>query len=1097
LGDVDGDGDLDLLTTRFTVNTNTSPSASSVSVRLNQPVNVPTLTSLSPTTGVEGTSVTLTGTNFTGATGISFNGTSATTLSVSGATTATATVPAGTTTGNVTITTPNGTSNGVNFTLTPSLRSLVLSAGSLSPDFASGTTSYVLTVPGTTTSTTVTPTNAQAPGGSITVNGTSVASGTASGAIALSPGSNTITVVVDPVGTGAATTYTVALTRTPCVVTALTQPVTLQLNASGTASLLAAAVNNGSSSSCGGVTLSVSPSAFTCANRGANTVTLTVTDALGTVATAVATVTVVDALAPSITAPAAVTRGTDAGLCTAARGTWLGTATVTDNCSAVVANDAPAIFPLGTTTVTWTATDPDGSTATAQQLVTVADTEKPVVRTHAPTIQLDAAGTATLMAAQLNNGSSDNCGIASVALNKTTFDCTNTGSNTVTLTVTDVHGNVQTGTATVTVEDQVAPVVRTQNLVLQLSSSGAAATTAAAVNSGSTDNCGIRSVALSKTAFGCADLGPNTVTLIVTDNSGNVSTGPATVTVVDLVAPTASCQNIEVYLAPTGGVTITPAQVNNGSADNCTLPANLGLALNTTSFTAASATPYPITLTVTDASSNASTCSATVLVKKRPATLVYSGHVRGQYSDHITLTAHLRDGNTNTGLAGRQITFALGSQRASAPTDANGVATTTLRLTQAPSAYTLASTFAGDDIYEAGSDTDPFELQKEDARVTFTGALFSSTASATSGQATVTLSATVQDISAVTTADDQPGDIRNATVTFINRETGATLAANVPVGLVSLNDLRTGTATASWSTDIGNNNSLTYSVGVIVNHYYTRDNSADNALLTVSKPLNDFVTGGGYVLLTASAGQKAGDVGSRHNFGFSIKYNKSGKTLQGSVHTFVRRTEADGRLRVYQIKGNVMTSLAVQPATATAPARATFNGKASIQDITNPRAPIAVDGNATLQVTMTDTGGPGTQDLIGITVWNKDGGLWVASDWSGTKTTEKLLASGNLVVRGGAYSLRESSSPAAVRSTAEATTEIHHLELYPNPTSGTATLTGTAPGTVVRVYDAVGREVTTATTAPNGTTALMLPAGRATGVYLVRAGATALRLIVE
>jgi hypothetical protein len=43
----------------------------------------------------------------------------------------------------------------------------------------------------------------------------------------------------------------------------------------------------------------------------------------------------------------------------------------------------------------------------------------------------------------------------------------------------------------------------------------------------------------------------------------------------------------------------------------------------------------------------------------------------------------------------------------------------------------------------------------------------------------------------------------------------------------------------------------------------------------------------------------------------------------------------------------------------------------------------------------------------------------------------------------------------------------------------------------------VGREVTTATTAPNGTTALMLPAGRATGVYLVRAGATALRLIVE
>jgi hypothetical protein len=51
----------------------------------------------------------------------------------------------------------------------------------------------------------------------------------------------------------------------------------------------------------------------------------------------------------------------------------LGQPTVSDNCdpNPTVENDAPALFPLGTTTVTWTATDASGNVATAQQMVTV------------------------------------------------------------------------------------------------------------------------------------------------------------------------------------------------------------------------------------------------------------------------------------------------------------------------------------------------------------------------------------------------------------------------------------------------------------------------------------------------------------------------------------------------------------------------------------------------------------------------------------------------------------------------------------------------------------------------------------------------------
>jgi hypothetical protein len=91
------------------------------------------------------------------------------------------------------------------------LSGLALSSGSLTPGFASGTSSYSVSVPNATTVLTVTPT-ASANGSTITVNGVSVPSGTPSNAIALAVGQNTVTVVVTaPDGT--AQTYTINVTR--------------------------------------------------------------------------------------------------------------------------------------------------------------------------------------------------------------------------------------------------------------------------------------------------------------------------------------------------------------------------------------------------------------------------------------------------------------------------------------------------------------------------------------------------------------------------------------------------------------------------------------------------------------------------------------------------------------------------------------------------------------------------------------------------------------------------------------------------------------------------------------------------------------------
>ena len=79
---------------------------------------VPNISNLNPNEGLPagGTSVVITGTNFTGTTQVRFGATNAASFTVNSATQITAVSPAGTGTVQVTVTTPNGTSGGMNFT---------------------------------------------------------------------------------------------------------------------------------------------------------------------------------------------------------------------------------------------------------------------------------------------------------------------------------------------------------------------------------------------------------------------------------------------------------------------------------------------------------------------------------------------------------------------------------------------------------------------------------------------------------------------------------------------------------------------------------------------------------------------------------------------------------------------------------------------------------------------------------------------------------------------------------------------------------------------------------------------------------------------
>ena len=111
----------------------------------------------------------------------------------------------------------------------------------------------------------------------------------------------------------------------------------------------------------------------------------------------------------------------------------------------------PAANQTGTATITVTVTDSYNTTASSSFTVTFGDTVLPTVITRNITAYLNANGQVSITAVQINNGSSDNCGIATITASPLSFNCSNVGSNTVTLTVTDVNGNIASATAIVTV----------------------------------------------------------------------------------------------------------------------------------------------------------------------------------------------------------------------------------------------------------------------------------------------------------------------------------------------------------------------------------------------------------------------------------------------------------------------------------------------------------------------------------------------------------------------------------------------------------------------------------------------------------------------
>uniref|UniRef100_UPI003CE84BEC T9SS type B sorting domain-containing protein n=1 Tax=Flavobacterium sp. DSR2-3-3 TaxID=2804632 RepID=UPI003CE84BEC len=247
-------------------------------------------------------------------------------------------------------------------------------------------------------------------------------------------------------------------------------------------------------------------------------------------------VTVVDNINPTITCAAPVTVPVDVASCTAAKANvTLGNPTTADNCEVKsVTNDAPTVFPIGNTTVTWTVTDHAGNTATCTQIVTVVDNINPTITCAAPvTVPVDVAS-CTAAKANVTLGtptSTDNCGVKSVTNDApTVFPI---GNTTVTWTVTDNAGNTATCTQIVTVVDNINPTITCAAPVtvpVDVASCTAAKANVTLGNPTTTDNCEVKSVTNdAPTVF---PIGNTTVTWTLTDHAGNTATCTQIVTVV-------------------------------------------------------------------------------------------------------------------------------------------------------------------------------------------------------------------------------------------------------------------------------------------------------------------------------------------------------------------------------------------------------------------------------------------------------------------------------------------------------------------------------------------------------------------------------------
>ncbi len=399
---------------------------------------------------------------------------------------------------------------------------------------------------------------------------------------------------------------------------------TISLNANCQATLLNYSNLAITRDNCSGISLRTqSPVAGTVFSTvGLHVITLSATDASSNVGTCTFTVTTVETTPPTITCPPNATLTLNAS-CQAILPNYLSLATLADNCSpAPTASQSPVAGALlsgaGTTTVTLTATDGTGNTASCAVAVTRVDASAPTVACP-PNVNLalNATCQAILPDFRTSANAADNCTtvptIAQSPLQGSSVS--GVGLHAITLTATDASSNAGTCTFTVMTTDNIAPTITCPpNATLTLGNTCQAILPNYAATATITDNCTSALTATQSPIAGTVinGISSQTITLSATDASSNAGTCTFTVMTTDNIAPTLTCPpNATLTLGNTCQA-ILPNYLSLATlADNCS-PAPTASQSPVAGAILSGAGTTTIILTATDGTGNTASCAFAV-----------------------------------------------------------------------------------------------------------------------------------------------------------------------------------------------------------------------------------------------------------------------------------------------------------------------------------------------------------------------------------------------------------------------------------------------------------------------------------------------------
>ncbi len=360
---------------------------------------------------------------------------------------------------------------------------------------------------------------------------------------------------------------------------------------------------------------------------GTTPVEWTVTDLSGNTASCTQTITVTDNEPPTITCPANINAPTVFGDASCETHVTITDATAADNCSAVsvsgVRSDLLAFtdpYPVGTTTITWTATDGANNTATCTQSVNIVDGTLPIIDCPNDITKNNDPGVCGAVVNYTVNYS-DNCpgAVLEMVSGISSGSVFPVGTTMNIYKVTDASGNTATCTQTITVTDNENPTISCATPLASYSTDGGSCYYTVPDNSldptATHDNCSVASVIndfnnLSSLNGATFPKGTTTVTWTVTDGSSNTATCTQTIIVKDNENPIITCPvditaSTDPGLCTASGVDLgTPVTTDNCSVANVTNDA---------------VEPYHIGVnyvvwTVTDSAGNSANCTQTITV---------------------------------------------------------------------------------------------------------------------------------------------------------------------------------------------------------------------------------------------------------------------------------------------------------------------------------------------------------------------------------------------------------------------------------------------------------------------------------------------------